>query len=66
MSDLTKAARQYRHNCGDHFLTGYDKDLTEELVKELQAQIDFKIKECQELAQACQMWKKRALDKEGK
>ena len=30
-------------------------------INELESQIDFKIKECQELAQACNRWKNQTL-----
>jgi hypothetical protein len=58
MKQLNSAIRQYKHNDGsDGFIFGYDKIETEKLVNELNAQIEFKIKECQELAQACSRYK---------
>ncbi len=58
MNDLTSAIRQYKHNDGSKgFVLAYDKDETEKLVAELKAQIEFKIKECQELAQSCNRYK---------
>lgn len=58
MKELSKAVRQYKHNDGSEgFVIAYDKEETEKLVTELKAQIEFKIKECQELAQACNRWK---------
>lgn len=62
MKELMLAIRQYKHNDGSEgFVVGYDKDETEKLVAELNAQIEFKIKECQELAQACNRWKQQAI-----
>jgi NAD kinase len=62
MKQLIPAIRQYKHNDGsDGFVIAYDKDETEKLVAELNAQIEFKIKECQELAQACNRYKNLAL-----
>lgn len=57
MSDLTKAIRQCRHNDSDEFVIVYDKEETEKVVYELMAQVEFKVKECQELAQACNRYK---------
>lgn len=58
MKELIPAIRQYKHNDGsDGFVFAYDRDETEKLVTELNDQIEFKIKECQELAQACSRYK---------
>jgi len=37
---LIPAARQYLHNDGSGLLCGFDKDLTEEIVKEIQNDLD--------------------------
>lgn len=60
MKQLTPAIRQYKHNDGsDGFVIAYDKTETEKLVTELNAQIEFKTKEHQELAKAYNRYKKR-------
>ena len=57
------AIRKYKHNDGSEgFVIAYDKVETEKLVTELNAQIEFKIKECQELAQACSRYKNELLN----
>ncbi|MBL4795833.1 MAG: hypothetical protein JKY50_00310 [Oleispira sp.] len=64
MKELIPAVRQYKHNDGSEgFVMAYDKDETEKLVTELNSQIEFKIKECQELAQACNRYKQLTLSK---
>lgn len=64
MKELIPAIRQYKHNDGSEgFVMAYDKDETEKLVTELNSQIEFKIKECQELAQACNRYKQLTLSK---
>lgn len=60
MKQLSKAIRQYKHNDGsDGFIVAYDKEIVDVIVKELDSQIEFKIKECQELAQACHRYKQQ-------
>lgn len=66
IAELYNAVRQYKHNDGSEgFVIGYDKDETEKVVTELKAQIEFKIKECQELAQACNRYKIELNTKKG-
>ncbi len=58
MDELIKAIRQYKHNDGSSgFVIAYDKGETEKVIAELKSQVEFKIKECQELAQACNRYK---------
>ena len=66
MKELIPAIRQYKHNDGsEDFVIAYDKEETEKVVTELKAQIEFKIKECQELAQACNRYKAELNTKKG-
>tara|TARA_R110002096_G_scaffold412705_1_gene613239 strand:- start:33 stop:233 length:201 start_codon:yes stop_codon:yes gene_type:complete len=66
MKELIPAIRQYKHNDGSEgFVIAYDEKETEKVVTELKAQIEFKIKECQELAQACNRYKTELNTKKG-
>ncbi len=65
---MDKESRPYWREmpCNDIESAGYIQSVADiERITELEKQIEFKIKECQELASSCNRWKLEALKEKG-